>query len=62
MFLADIKRASDTAQQEAAELRKKVEQPGNAPASTGGPNIGDVKTFPNGKKGKWDGTGYAAIP
>ncbi len=62
MFLADIKRASDTAQQEAAELRKRVEQPGNAPAATGGPNIGDVKTFPNGKKGKWDGTGYASIP
>jgi hypothetical protein len=41
MFLADIKRASDTAQQEAAELRKRVEQPGTAPAG-GQPNIGDA--------------------
>lgn len=29
---------------------------------TGKPNIGDIKTFPNGKKGKWDGTGWEQIP
>ena len=30
-------------------------------ASTSAPKIGDVKTFPNGNKGKWDGKGYVAI-
>lgn len=25
------------------------------------PKVGDVKTFPNGKKGKWDGRGWALI-
>lgn len=24
-------------------------------------NVGDIKTFPNGKKGRWDGTGWEAI-
>jgi len=33
----------------------------NASTSGGGaPKIGDVKTFPNGRKGVWDGQGYVA--
>jgi len=34
----------------------------NAPTPGGGgaPKIGDVKTFPNGRKGVWDGQGYVA--
>jgi hypothetical protein len=36
MFVADIKRAADTSVQEAADLRKRVEQPGNAPSSGSG--------------------------
>jgi hypothetical protein len=31
-----------------------------AGGGTTAPKIGDVKTFPNGKQGKWDGTGYVA--
>ena len=35
--------------------------PGTPQVQQGGaPKIGDVKTFPNGKKGKWDGTGWEA--
>jgi len=32
----------------------------NAPSSAP-PKVGDTKTFPNGKKGTWDGTGYVAV-
>lgn len=31
------------------------------PASGGAPKNGDVKTFPNGKRGRWDGTGWELI-
>jgi hypothetical protein len=31
------------------------------PSAGGGPKIGDVKAFPNGRKGKWDGHGWAPI-
>jgi hypothetical protein len=39
-------------------------QPGGgaAPASGSGAKVGDIKTFPNGKKGKWDGQGWEPIP
>ena len=33
-----------------------------APPPAGGPKVGDTKTFPNGKKGRWDGTGYELVP
>lgn len=34
--------------------------PKKAPAAAGTPKVGDVKTFPNGKKGTWDGKGWVA--
>lgn len=29
--------------------------------SPAAPRVGDVKTFPNGRKGRWDGTGWEAV-
>jgi hypothetical protein len=34
--------------------------PSSAPASSQSPKMDQVKTFPNGKVGKWDGTGWVA--
>jgi len=44
-------------------LNKKSANPGEGQPSpkTGTPAVGTVKTFPNGKKGKWDGQGWEAI-
>ena len=33
----------------------------DAGAAGGGPKVGDVKTFPNGKRGRWDGVGWEQI-
>lgn len=34
---------------------------GAPPPAQAGPKVGDVKTFPNGRKGRWDGRGWVAI-
>ena len=31
------------------------------PPSTSAPSIGEIKTFPNGRRGRWDGTGWEAV-
>ena len=43
-----------------AESVKHVGTPHTAQPSSGEHKIGDTKTFPNGKKGEWDGTGWVA--
>lgn len=40
-------------------------EPNTSPArqeKTATPKVGDMKTFPNGRKGKWDGQGWELVP
>lgn len=39
----------------------KESQPNTQSINPTQPKVGDIKTFPNGKKGKWDGVGWEAI-
>lgn len=46
-----------------AQLQDTAENMGGSPSGTaGGPQVGDMKQFPNGKKGRWDGKGWVAVP
>lgn len=61
---SDVKYANElnTINQTYGSKFKPVQMQNMAPAGggAGAPKVGDVKTFPNGKKGKWDGTGWEA--
>lgn len=38
-----------------------ITPPPTPDAGTGSPKVGDVKTFPNGRRGRWDGSGWEAV-
>jgi hypothetical protein len=40
--------------------RNKTVTPSSTSETPTAPKVGDIKTFPNGRKGKWDGTGWVA--
>ncbi len=46
--------------QKAMQARHALDPSYKVPQQGGAPKLGDVKTFPNGKTGKWDGTGWEA--
>ena len=56
--MPDNSRAMNWLNQKEAEIAK--QKSSVAATLGGGHTIGEVKTFPNGKKGTWDGTGWVA--
>lgn len=55
----DMKNRHDSYQQQIGQIQGRLKGGGQQqPNST--PNVGDTKTFPNGKVGKWDGQGWVA--
>lgn len=56
----DMQNRHDSYQQQIGDIQGRIRNAGNATPSTSGPKVGDTKTFPNGKVGKWDGTGWVA--
>jgi hypothetical protein len=69
----DIPKLSDTlgtARQKVANIetmlenaeKSILERDRSTPAPASAPKVGETKTFPNGKKGRWDGVGWELVP
>ncbi len=56
----DMGNRTQAYQTQIQDLQNRIKGPAPAAAAGAAPKIGDVKTFPNGKTGKWDGQGWEA--
>ena len=56
----DMANRTQAYQAQIGDIQNRVKNAGNTAPQGGAPKVGDVKTFPNGKKGVWDGQGYVA--
>jgi hypothetical protein len=58
--LPEYKRYKPTAADYLDSAKKAEGKSASTPAGSA-PKVGDTKTFPNGRKAKWDGKGWVAI-
>lgn len=63
----DMNNRKTSIEEQIADIQKRIggirtNRPGNQNSDPGvKPTIGDIKTFPNGKRGRWDGIGWEEI-
>ena len=56
----DMGNRTQSYQAQIGDIQNRIKSAGGQQQSGGAPKVGDTKTFPNGKTGRWDGNGWVA--